>query len=65
MNTVMAANNDVVPPCVLKSVVFVDAVVRRWYWSSSVWIYIVAYVLYTSNIFEMGYIYALCIFEFA
>jgi hypothetical protein len=30
MNTGMAANNDVAPPCVLKSVVFVDAVVQRW-----------------------------------
>jgi hypothetical protein len=68
----MDANNDAVPPRVLKSVAFVDTVVRRWYWSSSVWIYILAYVLYTlpfctctPNIFEIGYICAVCMFEFA
>jgi hypothetical protein len=71
MYTVMAANNDAVPPRVLKPVAVVDTVVRCWYWSSSVWIYILAYVLYTfpfftctPNIFEIGYIFALCMFEF-
>jgi hypothetical protein len=47
MYAVTAANNDGVPTRVLKSVAFVVTVVRRWYWSSPVWIFIPAYVLVT------------------
>jgi hypothetical protein len=53
MNTVLAANNDAVPPHVLKSVAFVDTVIRRWYWFSLVWIYILAYVLHTLPFFHV------------
>jgi hypothetical protein len=51
MYDVTAANNDDVPTRVLKSVAFVVTVVRRWYWSSPVWIFIPAYVLYTLPFF--------------